>query len=104
ERVRLRLATARSRALARLAAVYRSAVALQRCRLDPGVGRKGRLGDLSLRTLGAAASRRLGVGARRRMGIDEGLLAHANGILALAAGSRAVSVGSGAQCGDAGEN
>src|SRR5256885_16108117 len=88
--LRLRLATARSRAVARVASLHRRSLGLQRRRLDLGLRRIVRLGDLSLRTLGEAPSGWLGLGAGRRMGAGLGLVALEQGLRrlgAVAAGS-----------------
>src|SRR4051812_30941317 len=90
ERVRLRLSAARSRELAGLAALNRGTPGLQRCRLDLGLGREIRVGDLSLWTVGPVAPRGLGLGSWKAMGAGLGLLAHEQGLRrlgAVAAGS-----------------
>jgi hypothetical protein len=63
-RLRLRLATAPG-AIARLASVHQWPLGLHRRRLDLGLGRAVRLGDVSLRTLDAPAQYRLDLGAGR---------------------------------------
>ena len=75
-RVWVRLATRRCLQNRQVAAVHRRILGADRGRLDLGVLREFRLGDLPLRPLDAAEGPRLGVGARVRLGSGLGFLAH----------------------------
>jgi hypothetical protein len=73
--IRLRFSPAGRRDVDELATVHGRPLDSQRLRMDLGIERRFRLGDVSLWPLGACLGRRLGLGAGSRMGTGLGFLA-----------------------------